>query len=183
MRLRHRHEGFERRLQRRRIVERVLEHVRGARERRLGIAAPQLIVERDIGAFAAGQMLEVGEGAGGLELVVHEHLRVHGLDLVEDRGQLVVIHVDERQRLLGDVRVLGEHDRDRLADMTHYVDRQHRLVVKGRAVERLRHHSCHVGGRDHPMHAGKARCRRHVEPADAAVRDGAAQDLAVQHPR
>ena len=40
----------------------------------------QLIVEGDVGVGAALQVLEIGEGAGWLQLVVHEDLRGDGFD-------------------------------------------------------------------------------------------------------
>ena len=115
-------------------AEGVLEHVRGCGEGLVDVAAPQLEIERDIGALAALEMLEVGEGAGRLELLVHQDLVFGRLDLVEYRRQLLVFGDDELRRLLGDVRIGGEHDRDRLADIMHLADGEDRLVVEGRAV-------------------------------------------------
>ena len=57
-----------------------------------------------------------------------------GTVLVEDRRQFLVFCDDELRRLLGDVRVGGEHDRDRFADEVHLVDRQDRLIVECRPV-------------------------------------------------
>ena len=115
-------------------AEGVLEHVRGLGEGLVDVAAPELEIERDIGALAALEMLEVGEGAGRLELLVHERLVVRGLDLVEDRRQFLVLGDDELRRLLGDVRIGGQHGGDRLADVMHLVDGEDRLVVERRAV-------------------------------------------------
>ncbi len=112
----------------------MLEHVRGLREGLVGVAAPQVEIERAIGALDALQMLEVGEGAGGLQFLMHEHLVVGRLDLVEHRRQLLVFGGDQLRRLLGHMRVVGQHHGDRLADITHLVERQDRLVVEGRAV-------------------------------------------------
>ena len=106
----------------------------GRGEGLVDVAAPQAEIERDIGALAALEMLQVGEGAGGLELVVHERLVLGRLDLVEHRRQFLVLGDDQLRRLLGDVRIGGEHDRDRLADEMHLADGEDRLVVEGRAV-------------------------------------------------
>ena len=67
-------------------------------------------------------MLEIGERAGRLELVVHDTLRGHRLDLVEDRRKLLVFGHDERARLLRDMRIAGQHHRDRLADVVHLAE-------------------------------------------------------------
>ena len=80
------------------------------------------------------EMLEIGEGGGGLELVVHQHLVVGGFDLVEHRRQFLVVGDDQLRRLFGDMRIVGQHGGDRLADIMHLAERQDRLVVEGRAV-------------------------------------------------
>ena len=49
-------------------AEFVLEHVRGRGEGLVDVAAPQLGIEREIGVLLALEMLEVGEGAGRLQL-------------------------------------------------------------------------------------------------------------------
>ena len=67
--------GLEREVQDFLGAERVLEHVRGAGECLVDVAAPQPEIERDVGAPAALEMLEVGEGAGGLEFLVHQRSR------------------------------------------------------------------------------------------------------------
>ena len=92
----------------------------------------------------AFEVLEVGEGAGGLELLVHQDLVLGRLDLVEDRRQFLVLGDDQRRGLLGDMGVLGEHHRDRLADVVHLADREDRLVVERRAVIGMRDDLAHV---------------------------------------
>ena len=182
-RLGHRHERLERRVHHLLGAERVLEDVVGGGERLPGVAAAQVVVERDVGVLAPLHVLQVGEGAGRLELVVHDRLRGHRLDLVVDRGQLLVLGDDEVRRLLGDVRIGREHDRDRLADVAHLVDREDRLVVERRAVVRLGDDGADVVGGDHAVHAADRLRGADVDALDATVRDGAAEDLAVEHPR
>ena len=82
-------------------------------------------------------MLEVGERAGGLEPVCTIDLRGQRLDLVVDRRQLLVFGGDELHRLFGDVRIGGDHGRDRFADEAHLLVRQDRLVVESRPVVRV----------------------------------------------
>jgi len=82
-------------------------------------------------------VLEVGEGAGRLEPVVHMDVAGQRLDLVVDRRQLLVFGGDELRRLLGDVRIGGDHGRHRLADEAHLLVRQDRLIMKRRTVIRI----------------------------------------------
>ena len=112
---------------------------------------------------------------------MHQRLVLRRLDLVEHRRQLLVFGDDELRRLLGDVRIGGEHDRDRLADVVHLVDREDRLVVEGRAVIGLGDDLAHVLGCDDAIDAGHLPGRAGVDRLDAAVRDRAAENLAVQH--
>ena len=132
-----RDERLQRQMQHRLGAEGVLEHVIGRGQRRLGVAEAQVIVERDIGAAPAGEMLEVGKRAGGLQHVVDDDLAVERLDLVVDRRQFVVLGLDQAQRLFGDMRIGGQHHRDRLADVADLFQRQDRLVVERRAVIRI----------------------------------------------
>ena len=82
---------LERRVHLLRRAEDVLEDVVGLGEGLVDVAAPQMVVERDIGIALAGEVLEVGEHAGRLQLVVHIGGRGHRLDLVVDRRKLLVI--------------------------------------------------------------------------------------------
>ena len=108
-------------------------------------------------------------------------MRGHRFDLVVDRGQFLVFGDDVLDRRLGDVRVGGHHDRDRLADEAHLVDRQDRLVVERRAVIGIGDHLADIVGGEHAMNAGNLLRRAGVDRLDPAMRDGAAKDLAVQH--
>ena len=125
-------------------AEGVLEHMRGGGEGLVDVAAPQPEIERDIGALAALEVLEVGEGAGRLELVMHQRLVFGRLDLVEHGGQFLVLGDDLLRRLLGDVRIAGEHDGDRFADIMHLADGEDRLIVEGRPVIGIGDHFAHV---------------------------------------
>ena len=101
-------ERLERQVQHLLRPELVLELVLGGGEGLVEVAAAQLVVEREVGVLGVLEVLEVGEGAGRLELVVHVDLRGQRLDLVEDRRQLLVFGGDELHRLLGDVRIGGD---------------------------------------------------------------------------
>ena len=79
-------------------------------------------------------MLQIGEAAGRLELVVHMARRGHRLDLVIDRLEFLVFGDDRLDGGFGDMGIGGEHHRDRLADEAHLVHGQDRLIVERRAV-------------------------------------------------
>ena len=145
------------------------------------VAAPELEIERDIGALAALEVLEVGERAGGLEFLMHQDLVLGSLDLVEDRRQLFVFGDDQLRRLLGDMGIGGKHHCNRLADIVHLVDRQDRLIVECRPVIGLRDNLAHVLRRDDAVDPGHLLGGAGIDRLDAAMGDGAAEDLSVQH--
>ena len=164
-------------------AEGVLEDVVGRREGRGRIAAPELKVEREVRIAHALQMLEVGKGAGRLEDVVHDRLGRRRLDLVEDRGQLLVLGDDLARRLLGDVRIARQHHRNRLAEEADLLEREHELlVVKGRPVVRVRQDGKDIAAGDDARDTFDGEGLAHVDALDLAVRDGATEDLSVEHP-
>jgi len=177
----HRDERLKRHVQALLALERVLEHVGGAFECAIRIAAPQVIIERHVGAGAALQVLEIGKSAGRLEHVVDDDVGLHRRDLVVYRRQFVVFGRDQLHRVLGDMRIGGEHHRDRLADVVHLVERQDRLIVEGGTVIGLGNDLVDVFAGDDAVHAVERTRRRGVDAADAAVRHGRAEHLAVQH--
>ena len=146
----HRLEGRMHRLLR---AEGMLEDVRRVGEGPVRVAEPQMEVERDVGVPLARQMLQIGEGPGGLQLLVHDGFRGQRFDLVIDRRQFLVIDRDQPRRPFRDMRIARQHGRDRLAEMPHLVERQDRLVVKGRPVIGFRQHRLHVFAGHHHMHA------------------------------
>jgi len=162
-------------------AEGMLKDVGRLRKGLVHIAAPQLGIEREVGRLAPLEMLEVGEAAGGLELIVHEDLRGHRLDLVIDRGQFLVFRNDFLRRRLGDVGIGGDHDRHRLADEADLVDRQDRLVVEGRPVIGVGDDFANVVGGYDAIDARNLLRRAGVDRLDAAMRDRAAKDFPMQH--
>ena len=176
-----RDERLQRQMQHLLGAEGVLEDVIGFRKSARGVAASQMEVESDIGIGLPLQMLEIGKGTRRLEHVVHDRRRGHRLDLVEHGRQLVILGDDRLCGSLRHVRVGREHHRDRLADIVHLAGGKDRLVVEGRAVERVRHHLAHVVDADHAVDAGERARRARVERADAPVGDRAAEDFSVEH--
>ena len=162
-------------------LERVLDHAVGGRKSFVGVAAPQVIVERDIGALAALQVFEIGKGACRPQHVVNQSVGLHRRDLVIHRRQFVIFGGDQLHGLLGDVRIASQHGRNRLADITHFVERQDRLVVKGGAVIGFRDQLADIFAGDDAVHAGQLPRRLRIDAADAPVRHGRAKHFAVQH--
>src|SRR5207344_1515193 len=105
----------------------MLEHVRRRREGLVDIAAPQPEIERDIGTFAALEVLEVGESTGWLQFIVHQRLVFGSLDLIENCRQFIVVRRDLLCGLIGDMRVACEYYRDRFANKMHLSNSQNRL--------------------------------------------------------
>ncbi len=176
-------ERLERQVQHLLRLELVLELVLGGGIGRIEVAATQPVVQRRIGVLGVLEVLEVGEGAGRLEPIVHIDVAGQRLDLVVDRRQLLVFGGDELHRLLGDVRIGGDHDRHRLPDEAHLLVRQDRLIMERRTVIRIGQYLHHVVDGDDMQHAWHLLRRAGVDRPDQAVRHRAAEDLGVQHAR
>jgi hypothetical protein len=108
-------------------------------------------------------------------------LRGHRFDLVVDRGQFLVVGVNQLRRLLRDMRVLRQHHGHRLAHVMHLAERQDRLVVEGGAIIGLRDDLEDVLAGIDAEDAGYRRRIRRVDGFDPALRHRAAKDLGVQH--
>jgi hypothetical protein len=106
---------------------------------------------------------------------------------VGDRRQRLDLDLDQAERILGNGRRVGEHDRDGLAHVAHLGLGDHRLSERLEIRQRLqphgdaRHAIADIPGRDHAMHAWQGARGRNGDRADAAMGDGAAQDRRVQH--
>ena len=127
---------------------------------------------------AAGDVVGVG--------VVDHHVGGLGLGEVGDRGQRLVVDVDELDRVLGDVAVLGDHERDRVADELHLALGQRWArsvgnVPAGDGVPGLLDVRVEVGGGEHRAHTGQRQRRRRVDAVDAGPRQRAAHEAGVQH--
>src|SRR5262249_11971920 len=112
----------------------MLKHMCGGCKCLLDGAQAQLEIERNIGPLAALEVLEIGEGAGGTQLRVYQGLVLGGLELVEYRRELLIFRHDQLGRSLGEMRIVGEHDSNRLAYIMHLIDCQDRLIVESGAV-------------------------------------------------
>ena len=101
---------------------------------------------------------------------------------VQHRRCLIDVDLDELGGVLGGVRVLGDHDGERLAHVAHHVGGEHRLQVarSGRCPGAARRTGmASPGGRsaavDGPVTPAARRPRR-VHRAQAPVGDGGADD-------
>ena len=103
----------------------------------------------------------------------------------KERRQFLDVEHDELGRILGEIGIVGEHRRDRLADVAHCAGREQPLPVglqtfdPGQA-EIDRRNVGNVGGRPHREHARFRQRRARVDRADAAVREIRAHDAHVQ---
>ena len=108
---------------------------------------------------------------------------------VGGRGQRLVVDVDERRRILGDISIVRHHDGERLPDMHRLVARERR-AVEVLLVARARQPDHHVLGREmrqevradeDRMHAGQRSRGCFVDAPDRGMRMRAAHEGGVQH--
>jgi hypothetical protein len=126
-------------------------------------------------------MFQVGKRAGRPQHLVHQRIRRHRRDLIVDSGQLVIFGRDQLRGLLGNMRIARQNGGDRLADITHFFERQYRLIVKGGTVIRFRNELAYILAGNNAMHTRKCLRSRGIDAADASVRHGRAKNLAIQH--
>ncbi len=153
-------------------------------------APPHPVGDDDVGrGHVAVDVAEVEapfEGAVGPQGVVqHGGVVLERGEGVDHRRQLFVLDVDELEGVLGEVAVVGDHDRDALAGVAHLVDRQGTpdvgLRVRaevGQRVEQLRR----PGPGDDGVHPGSAFGLGGVDRGDAGVGHGAAEHRGLEHP-
>ena len=110
----------------------------------------------------------VHEGGAGLD-------RRDGID---DGRQILVLHVDEGERLFRDVGIERRGHRDLLADEAHAVARQHRHVEHAPPHQHVRKVPRGEDGQD----AGHGPGLRRVDADDPRVGQRAAQGLAPDEP-
>ena len=103
---------------------------------------------------------------------------------VERNGERLVFDLDEVAGILGDVAVLGDNGRDRLAVMAHLLSGDQVLDDRAGAERRQRRRPLrHVLARHDRDHARERRRLARVDADDARVRVRAAQDRRVRHAR
>ena len=156
-----------------------------ARIERLETDDPVRFRERVIGLPLVAR-LPVVDVVGGLTLFLvpnHRRAGLQRLRWVNHRGQHLVTHVDQGQRISGDVGIGRDYAGDLLALETDFVGRQHGLRVPGEGrhpgqlvlFEEL---ACY-----HRHHPGESLSGGGVDGVDAGMSERAAQDRHVQHSR
>ena len=120
-----------------------------------------------------------------VRLVVDDRrARFHGVAGIEDEGQFLVFHFDQRQGALGDFLGLGGHRGNPVAHETHLAIQADEIQRAGDRVG-LARRGMHDAGDiligQHRMDAGQRARLAHVNVLDEAVRDGAVEQLADQH--
>jgi hypothetical protein len=128
--------------------------------------------------------LPVEDVVVGLPLVVADdgRIRVECPAGVDDRGQVLVLDVDELEGVAGGVAVLGDDEGDLLALEAHLVGGQHGHGVgrQGRCPGEVE--SLEVLAGDDGEHLRVREGLGGVDGDDPGVRQRRAQDRAVQHP-
>ena len=125
----------------------------------------------------------IGERVLRIGLVHHRRAGLHRLLDVEHGRQRLVIDTDLGQSLERLALAVGDDGDNRLTLVADLVDGQRRLVVLAEvdeAQERVEV-ARDVGAADDPAHARLALRLGDVDPPDARVGMGAAQDLEMQH--
>jgi hypothetical protein len=140
---------------------------------RVGVAVPDHEVADDVRTVVLAVAV-----AGGPALLVDRRLLQRPLH-VDDRLERLVLDHDPLRRTPRLLGVLGRHERDRLADVAHAVECQHRLVGELEPVP-LRPRHVVVG--QHRVDARHRHGLRDVDQVDACMRVRAAQRPAPEHP-
>jgi hypothetical protein len=153
-----------------------IDHV--ARDHHVGLA------EHAVGLRAVAG-LPVEDVVVGLVLLVvadDRRIGVERLASVDDGRQLLVLDVDQLERIARGVAVVGHDERDLLALEAHLVRGQHGLGVVGHRGHPGQVQRLEVLAGDHRAHLGMGERGGGVDRDDARVRERAAQHRAVQHP-
>src|SRR6185437_5455362 len=174
-------EWFEREMQPLLGAKGMFEDARSGREGLVHIATPQPEIESNIGALAALEVLEIGESPGRLEFVVYHYLVFRRLDLIENRGQFFVVGSNLLYRLLRDMRIARENDRNRLPHEVYLVDGKDRLIVKRRTVIWIRDYLAHVFAGVNGKDPRQLTRRTDIHCLDTAMCHGAAKNPRMQH--
>ena len=122
-------------------------------------------------------------------VVNHRGVIGGGLPRVNDRGQDFVVHRHQFGGVVRGVDVLGQRDRHRLPGVANLVPGQRRVAGRaqfvgvGRFAGGQMRQPGEVGGGDDRRRPRQGRRRGGVDPPDAGVAVGTADDHRVKHPR
>jgi len=129
----------------------------------------------------AKRKVDLFEHVGALRLVVDlDVLALEGFLDREDRLEVLVLDLDERERIERRVLIERRHGRDGLADVPNAIHRERGLVLSGRHDPHLLGHVGTGHDRDDPGICERA---LGIDPKDPGVRTRRPQKAPVQHSR
>ena len=108
---------------------------------------------------------------------------------IGDDGKVLVVDLDQLQRILGDRPALGNDCNHRLPGPDHAVERQRQLRCRGHALEMVeragpgRADLCEIVTGRNEMHAFERARLLDIDGDDLRMRMRAAQERGMQHPR
>ncbi len=158
-----------------RDIEGVLRDVIRLGKALVDVALAELVVVGDVGA--RHRVEDRGDLVGAQVGMDERRVRLHALDRVGDRRQLLVLHLDQLDRRLRDVQRLRRHRRDGFAAVFRGAHREEVFVLEVEAAAFLI-----IVARDDALHARQLLRLRRVDAQDFRVRVGAALHLGVEHP-
>ena len=116
-------------------------------------------------------------------LAQDRRVRLHRLERVDQRRQRLVLDLDQVDRVGGDVAVVGDDERHLLVGEQDLLVRQHRLHVAGQRRHVVQVQGLQVVGGEDGVHARQRLGLADVDALDPGVAVGAADEVAMQHPR
>ena len=157
--------------------EGALEHPVGILEAILDVAVPPHAVGLDVGEVGV-DALRQRRGVLVVPRRVVQRLGagLHRLQRVVDSGKLLVVHLDEAQRRVGDFGRVRGHRGHRVAHEPDLVRRQHRHVLHAQSDVHLRQ----VGSGENGVDARQRLGCGGIDLANTRVGQRAAKDLGVQ---
>ena len=113
---------------------------------------------------------------------------LHTLARVDDGRQLLVVDLEQRERVLGDVAAVRNDDGDGVSDEAHLLLRERALEERDELRQRVHAHRdradvTHVRGQEHRLHAWQRASGLRADREDARVGMRAAHDRRVQRAR
>ena len=176
------------------------DHAAGLDRRGRAVLVAEAPLDDAIGLGARGGIVALGSAAHGRRRWSARRRgpaatpALERLFQIDHRRQRLELDVDVVERVLGDVAALGDHDRQRLADMADLVlgERHLGALVEDDAGDRRRRHqqraraaSSRRDRRRYRPRRRPARCRAAETSmlTDAGMRDLAAQERRMQHAR
>ena len=109
-----------------------------------------------------------------------QRLRIGRTLRIDDRRERLVVHDDALRAAPRLLRVLGCHERDRLAEVANAVDREHRLILE---LEPVGLAPRHVGVGEYRVHARDGQRAREIDRTHERMWMRAAQRVAPEHSR